>query len=193
LTARILVVDDEEQARNLLCRILSEAGYDCVMAQSAVEALAVLEAGPIELLLTDVNMPGSSGFELLGTVRDRFPDTGALIISALDDAKLVDLAVELGTYGYILKPFQRNELLIAILNAVRRRDLEVRERARRQHLEREVKARTELLERRTRATPLRTAKPLKLDGADATPRCRVRGWASTPPRPWWSRWAARWA
>ncbi len=138
----ILVVDDDAQMCLLVAAMLGEHGYECVPATSAREARARLADRAIALILCDVNMPGESGLELLGEVKAGQPETATVMVSGADDPGLADFAFSLGAYGYLTKPFRRNDLLITVANALRRRDLELAERARRDLLEKEVARRT---------------------------------------------------
>jgi putative two-component system response regulator len=151
---RVLIVDDEPQAQHLLCRLLERAGYDCDGAGNASEARALFRDHAYHLLLSDVNMPGESGLQLVQHVLGEYPDTAAVMVTGLDDPDLAKVALEQGAYGYVIKPFTPNEILISVVNALRRRELEIENRAYREALEGIVTARTAALEQ--------SAKQLKL-------------------------------
>lgn len=139
----ILIVDDEESFRGMLRGILERGGYhNLLMASSYEEALKIVIADPVDLLLTDMQMPGRSGLELLADVRACSPHLATLMITARDDTVLAEEALAVGAYGYFVKPFRHNELLIGISNALRRRALELENEGHREHLERQVKIRT---------------------------------------------------
>jgi putative two-component system response regulator len=138
----ILVVDDDAQMCLVVAAMLEGDGYECVHATSAKDARVLLEDRSIALVLCDVNMPGESGLVLLGEIEAERPDTAAVMVSGVDDPELADFALSLGAYGYLTKPFRRNDLFITVANALRRRDLELAARARREVLEREVMRRT---------------------------------------------------
>ena len=144
--ANILVIDDEEQMLNLLDRTLSRDGHECTLAKNGKEARSFLAEKTFELALCDVNIPGESGIELATYIGKEFRDTAVIIVTAADDAKTADAAIESGTYGYILKPFNSNELIINIRNILRRRKLEIANRIYRQDLEKMVAERTAKLE-----------------------------------------------
>lgn len=139
---RILVVDDEDAVRRTIGRILERSGYEAATAWDPQSALAQLERGHFALVLSDVNMPQGSGIDLVRTIVARYPDTATVMCTGLDDAAIAHTAIEIGAYGYIVKPFEPNEILIAIMNALRRRELEFENRNHREHLEDMVKART---------------------------------------------------
>ena len=144
--ANILVVDDEEQIRHLLNRMLLETEYTCILAADGTEARKYLAKQPFDLALCDVNMPGESGVDLARHITSEYKDTAVIILTAVDDPKTADAAIDAGTYGYIIKPFNPNELLINIRNALRRRKLEISNRMYRQNLEQMVEERTDRLQ-----------------------------------------------
>jgi response regulator RpfG family c-di-GMP phosphodiesterase len=138
----ILVVDDEEPIRRTLNRTLSQIEYTCTLAADGAAARKCLDAQPFDLVLCDVNMPGESGIDLARHIASAHGDTAVIILTGVDDPKTADAAIEAGTYGYIIKPFNANELIINIRNALRRRKLEITNRTYRQDLEQMVEERT---------------------------------------------------
>ena len=102
--ARVLVVDDDDNIRDTLYELLSEQ-YVCQTAETAEKALARLEADPYDVVLTDISMPGLSGLELLGHVRQRFPNTPVIIVSGISDHEHAEGLIKLGAFEYLLKPF----------------------------------------------------------------------------------------
>ena len=147
MTERILIVDDERQIRELVRRLLERAGYECTTAESAEEATRVLHEEAFALLLADLQMPGESGLDLISRVRVSHPNTAAIMVTGVDDEALAESALTLGAYGYIVKPFSPSELSIQVMNALRRRKLEIAQRHERELLERTVEARTAELRR----------------------------------------------
>lgn len=169
--ARILVVDDEPAVTKLLKRTLERDGYVAVeTACSSAEAEARLSEGDFHLVMTDMQMPGGSGLQLLETLRDQRPTLATIMVTGSDDSDLVNKALDLGAYGYVVKPFKQTEVLINVNNALRRRSLEIENRQHRDHLEDMVKARTSELweainkvegsEKRVRASRSETIKRL---------------------------------
>ena len=139
----LLVVDDEEAIRSLLARVLNRGGYENVQtAASDREARKLLAAGDIDLVLTDVQMPGSSGLELLTYIHEEMPGIATLLVTGVDDAALADKALALGAYGYMIKPFRQSEVLIGVSNALRRRTLEHENQTQRDQLQETVERRT---------------------------------------------------
>ncbi len=120
--AKILIVDDEPHVAELLSRWLRAEGYDCVTASRAETALPLLEAVEFHLVVSDIMMPGMSGVELLGIIRKKFPGVAVLMVTAVDDRSTGILTLELGAYGYIIKPFEKNEILIHVADALARRE-----------------------------------------------------------------------
>jgi len=143
--ARILIVDDELQIREALGHLLEGVGHECTYAASATQAREELQRRPCELMLCDINMPGESGLELTRQVLEERADVAVVMSTAVDDTGVAETALELGAYGYLIKPAGRNELRIAVSNAMRRRDLEIEHRTHQQRLEQAVEERTEEL------------------------------------------------
>ena len=103
--ALILVADDDETIREALYEFLSEE-HRCQTAETAEEALALLEAQPFDLVLTDISMPGVSGLELLGHSRQKYPDIPVIIISGIADKAHAEGLIKIGAFDYLLKPFR---------------------------------------------------------------------------------------
>ena len=144
---RILIVDDEEPIRKLLKQILEARGYTCILAASAAEAREWLKQGTCELVLCDILMPGELGLDFIRDALVEYPDTAAVMVTAIDDPPTAEAALEMGAYGYITKPIERNEVIINVANALRRRELEITNRAYRENLELMVAERTNFLVR----------------------------------------------
>jgi len=145
--ANILVVDDEESVRHLLSRMLLRGGYECTLAADAAEARKFIKDRNFELILCDVAMPGESGIDFIRYVAAEYPDTAIIMVTVVDDPEIAETALEAGIYGYIIKPFNVNEMIINIRNSLRRRELEIADRAYRGNLEREVEERTAELQK----------------------------------------------
>jgi putative two-component system response regulator len=140
--ARLLVVDDEEPIRRMLARILERSGYSCDVAADAIEAQQALRTERYELVLTDMDMPGVSGLDLILQVGRDHPETATMMVTGMDDTTLAHSALEMGAYGYIIKPFEPNEVIINVANALRRRTLEIENRTHRMRLEQMIRDRT---------------------------------------------------
>ncbi len=144
---RVLVVDDEPATRRLLGRILVGAGYEWAEAADSEQAYRALNEHDFALILSDVKMPGDSGMNLVKHVLAEHPDLAVVMVTGIDDPALAALALDYGAYGYIIKPFSPSEITIAVANALRRRKLEIENRAHREMLEQIVRERTAALER----------------------------------------------
>lgn len=139
---RILIVDDEEPIRRLLGHLLEMNGYHCDLAADALEARKAIKNDQFELVLCDLNMPGESGLQLLRFILSEHKDTAGITVTAIDDPEVARTALDIGVYGYIIKPFETNEILINVANALRRRQLEIDNRIHRENLEQIVQTRT---------------------------------------------------
>jgi len=143
----ILIVDDESSIRTLLSRILEKDGHHCTTASDAGKARKCMKETCFDLLLSDIDMPGESGLDLIRSVKTKYPDTSVVMVTVIDDQNTAKAALEMGIYGYIIKPFDENQILISVANALRRRELEMRERRYREDLEKAVIERTAELTR----------------------------------------------
>src|ERR1700724_3752012 len=140
---RILVVDDEEAIREIVCAILVAAGYICNQAGSGMEALALLESGEqFELMLSDLMMANLDGIGLLEKTKERFPDMPVVMVTAVHDISVALAAIRNGAYDYLLKPFEREQLLATVRRALENRRLKLDNRKYQTELETLVDART---------------------------------------------------
>ena len=144
---RILVVDDEEAIREIVCAILSAAGYSWKQASSGMEALAVLNSGEtFELMLSDLMMADLDGIGLLERTKERFPDMPVVMVTAVHDISVALAAIRNGAYDYLLKPFEREQLLNAVGRALENRRLKMENRTYQANLEGLVEKRTDQLQ-----------------------------------------------
>ena len=126
---RLLIVDDDKALRTLLNRVLTNAGHDCSLAEDTLSARELLKASAFDLILCDIVMPGESGLGLIRFCAREYPDTGVIMVTGVEDPQSAEEALNIGAYGYVIKPFTNNQLLIIVNNALRRCALE-RERKR---------------------------------------------------------------
>jgi putative two-component system response regulator len=138
---KVLILDDEELIRQMIRQLL-ENNYSCASAASVAEARECLKNSNFEVILCDINMPGESGIDFIRYVTAEYPDTAIIMVTGVDDPEIAETALEIGAYGYIIKPFRRNELIINIQNSLRRRELEITSRCYREDLERKITERT---------------------------------------------------
>ncbi|MDQ2856405.1 MAG: diguanylate cyclase, partial [Acidobacteriota bacterium] len=141
----ILIIDDEEPIRNLLVALLS-ARYECTSACSAEAALEVLEGNVFDLIISDINMEGISGLELLRQVNRDFPDTVVLMISGGQTVESAIAAIRGGAYDYLMKPLELNHIEAAVDRAYRHHVLLGEKRIYENNLEELVRQRTAEIE-----------------------------------------------
>jgi len=113
----ILVVDDEESMRNLLNSILAKDGYRVFLAECGEEALDILKRESIDLVMSDLKMPGMDGFELLKRIKTDYPGIGVVMVTAFGDSYTVKDAILLGADEYVTKPFKRFEISLVVEKA----------------------------------------------------------------------------
>src|SRR5215469_9966952 len=134
---RILVVDDEEPIREIVASMLGTAGYACKQAGSGVEALAVLTSGEeFELMLCDLMMADLDGFGLLERIKERYTDMPVAMVTAVNDISIARAAIRNGAYDYLLKPFEREQLLQMVCRCLEYRQLLIDNRTYRERLRR---------------------------------------------------------
>ncbi|OGS61831.1 MAG: hypothetical protein A3K59_07025 [Euryarchaeota archaeon RBG_19FT_COMBO_69_17] len=107
---RVLVVDDDRGMRENLSELLASAGYDVVTASNTNDALTVIASGDVDLLLTDLRMPGPNGLELIRSARQRRPDLRAILMTAFGNGFTEVEVVRRGGIGYLQKPFEADEV-----------------------------------------------------------------------------------
>lgn len=131
----ILIVDDELSMREFLTILLEKEGYLADTASNADEALAKLKNKRFDMVISDVNMPGLTGIELLSKIKEITPDTVVLMITAFSTAEQAVEAMKIGAYDYIPKPFKIDEVKLLIKNALEKRDLKIENSFLRQNVE----------------------------------------------------------
>ncbi len=141
---RILVVDDEETIREIVSSMLKGAGFQSRQAASGAEALSILESGgEFDLVLSDLMMAEMDGIALLERSKERFPDVPVVMVTAVHDLSVALQALRNGAYDYLLKPFERDQLLATVRRALEHRRLKRENDAYRTNLEALVSARTQ--------------------------------------------------
>lgn len=126
MTKRILVVDDEQDLRNLVCTALTRDGYQVLPANNAQEGLQILSNdSQIDLALLDITMPGMDGLEMLAKVRDMNKNLPVIMMTAIQTPATVIAAMREQACDYLAKPFALDDLLTAVATALklRRREL----------------------------------------------------------------------
>jgi putative nucleotidyltransferase with HDIG domain len=143
---RVLVVDDEEAVRSIVAAVLERSGFTTVSAAGADEALEMLQADPsIDLVMSDVMLPGTDGLTLLDRIVVDYPATPVVLFTAVHDIHVATSAFRRGAIDYLLKPFERSQLLTVVMRAVEHGRLRRQNSTYRQNLEQIVSARTKRL------------------------------------------------
>ena len=113
MTGRILVIDDESAIRDTMRMILEYEGYECITAGSGAEGLTAAEREAPDLVFLDIKMPGMDGLEAAREIAG--PRKAAvLILTAFSQRDLIEQARDAGALAYLVKPFQKSELLPAV-------------------------------------------------------------------------------
>ena len=107
---RILVVDDEENARVALSKILTHDGYEVSSAGNGLEALNFLRSNDVELIITDLNMPEMNGLMFLRELNRSYPTSKVIMITAYGEVESYLEAITLGAFEYINKPVKYDDL-----------------------------------------------------------------------------------
>lgn len=139
----ILVVDDEDTIRRVLCRKLSVEGYECHLAADAKQALHEMGKRVIGLVILDVKMPGKSGIELLPELKAAYPETQVLMATAVTDIDIAVRCMKYGAYDYITKPLDLDNMVFSVSRALEKRKLELEIREYQRHLEGKVSEQAE--------------------------------------------------
>lgn len=143
---RILVVDDETVVRDTVCSILSQSGYECLPVNSARDALSFLRSNNnISIVLSDLIMEGMDGLTLLTRMKQEHPEIPVVMVTAVHDISVALAAIRNGAYDYLLKPFEKEQLLAMVGRALETRRLRLENMAYQTKLESLVAARTEML------------------------------------------------
>ena len=114
---RILVVDDDEDTRSLLCQILENEGYEFLQAADGLEALERLKNETVDLIMTDRAMPRMDGMAFMVTLREQQSTIPILMISAYGEETFWSQAIGLGAIDYLLKPFKLEDVVRVVEKA----------------------------------------------------------------------------
>lgn len=119
----VLIVDDDPAMGEMLASMLGEAGYRTATARSAPEATDVASGDDFDVVLSDIKMPGMSGIDLVGRMRDLRPETPVVLMTAFGSIDSAVEAMRAGAFDYVTKPFKRDEILVVMERAAERRAL----------------------------------------------------------------------
>ena len=120
LDQRVLLVEDEPRLRAMLLRALREMGIEPAGAESAEQALRVMEQQAYPVMIIDLNLPGASGLDLLRAVRQRWPDVQAIILTGFGDLDAAREAIRLEVVDFLTKPCSLGDLETALSRTFRR-------------------------------------------------------------------------
>ena len=138
----VLTVDDEEVIRNVVVRYFRNQGFNCKAKRTAQSALLELQNQQYDVVLSDIRMTDFDGKWLLREIKDNFPNVVVIMMTGVNDTKEAVQCLKIGAYDYILKPFNLEELKIAVLRALEHRRLLEQRAAYQQELEQKVQGRT---------------------------------------------------
>jgi two-component system, NtrC family, response regulator PilR len=140
--ARILVVDDERSMREFLEILFRKEGYGVATAGDVEEALLALESDDFDLVISDIQMPGRSGLDLLRAAREVQPEAPVIMITAFATTETAIEAMKEGAYDYVTKPFQVDEIRLVVEKALEKKLLAAENRRLRSELRSERQQRT---------------------------------------------------
>jgi len=142
--ATLLVADDDPGLRESLERTLTREGYRVVLASDGRAALERVQAGGVDLIVTDLRMPGLTGLELLRAAKAIMPDVDVILLTAFGTVEEAVKAMKDGAYDFLTKPFRREQLIKLIDKALERRDLIEQNRALKKQLE-DIRAKGQMI------------------------------------------------
>lgn len=143
---KILVVDDEPEALEVLCEFLESSGYDCLVAGDGIEALEVMKNNSVAVVLADIIMPRMDGIRLLREIRSKHPFVEVIMETIVEDLKTSIQAFKLGACDYLTKPLSLREVLISVEGALEKRQLTLNLRKYQEKVEKIVEEQVKELE-----------------------------------------------
>ena len=144
-TGSILIVDDDENVRNLAIRYLESQGYRTWDAADGKEAIQHIERGEFDLMITDYRMPGMNGLELAKKALRWDPDRPVILMTAFAEVDNARESVKIGVYDFISKPFDLVDFGNSVSRAIKHRRVVMENRAYQHNLEKMVAKRTQEL------------------------------------------------
>ncbi len=142
---KILVVDDESYVRDIISRKLGAEGYACEQAENAEKALSMISQGEYECVLSDINMPGMDGIELLRNIRVADRDVAVIMVTGAPDLDGALEAMRLGAHDHLSKPLNLDHLSLTVDRAIEKKRLVEENREYQRDLESKVEERTKQL------------------------------------------------
>jgi putative two-component system response regulator len=147
MNEHILIVDDEEMIRELLSSALIQEGYACHLAANVDEAFAILGENPVDMVISDIMMPGRSGVDLLRDLKKVDANIVVLMVTGLSDMNTALECIHLGADDYISKPFSINRVFLTVKNLMEKRNLAIEKKNYQISLEFKVMEQTEQIRR----------------------------------------------
>ena len=148
---KILILDDDEGLKTIIGKILKINGYEYEKASNVSEAISVIDKDRFDIVLCDINLDSNeTGLDFLSYCVENHKDAGFIMVSGVSDQETIKKAIELGIYGYLVKPFDNNQLLITIDNSIKRLELEIISKIHLEALDGLVKDRTVKLSKNIR-------------------------------------------
>src|SRR3954447_26817866 len=141
-----LIVDDEPALRQVLVQLMRRDGFTCLEAGDGEEALAALERHDVSLVMSDLRMPKMDGLALLRQIRGRWPDTAAVMITAVADVEVAVSCLAVGAMDYLTKPFHLEEVRARVAQALEKRRLVLENRGYQESLQEKVAVQARRLE-----------------------------------------------
>lgn len=123
MTTNLLVVDDDQALCSFVVDGLGREGFSVRSSTTAQEALEIIAAGGVEIVLVDINMPGMNGLELCRRILDGRPEIVAIVVSAFGSLETAIAAIRAGAYDFVTKPFEIEQLVVAVERARQHREL----------------------------------------------------------------------
>ena len=141
-----LVVDDEPRLRRVLVRLLEGEGFTCREAGSGTQALELMRAEPVPLVISDLRMPEMDGVALLREIIGKWPNTAVIVVTAVAEVESAVACLQIGALDYVAKPFHLEEVRARVMQALDKRRLKLELEGYRAQLEQRVQEQAHRIE-----------------------------------------------
>src|SRR3990172_2592895 len=138
----ILVVDDDHHVRNSVSLLLNASGYDVIACENATQALERFPKADVDVVLTDIKMPGISGVELTQKIHTDNPEMPVILMTAFAEIDVSIDAIQKGAFDFILKPYKPEHLIYSVGRAIKFYQMNLHEKTYKQQLEADVRQKT---------------------------------------------------
>ena len=170
--ARVLVASDDPSTCSRLASLLSDNGYHCTIVDDLVDARSFLAQDDFALALVDMEVQGLSGLPLVLEITQNYRETAVFMLTELEDPALVTNALEMGAYGYMVKPLESTQVLLDVTSALNRRAVEIKDRRDKEELRALLRSKTEDLSE-SRARLQRTQQELSSSREETIERLSI--------------------